>query len=418
MNGWGLVEIARRLVLASAIAAMAVLAYWTGFEPTIRVSPAPVEMTPEAQKSEGISAHSEGSLLAKPREPGYDGVVIVNGPAWEGVFEGITRTFSQDFPIAGWEHRIQKRDLKRAREEKRRSADLRYGGSFRSLYFLARETPFDGVVANWKPYARYLLKCPEAPGVALQAAYSPTYRLVGFFDVITLPETFAYPYRSAALWVGLIGLAIYVLLPWRRGKADVVAYRRWRVILGDGAASLLLFGFFFALPIAVIGGSEEAVRDYLPFTVVPWLIACLGLVALYWCAWTAAYRLEISSEGLGIESIWGRVAYGYSHIKTVQPVRLRPPKWLIVLTWASVFLGRSAAATAGQTGRALILSSSVANGLRLDLGNGKRVYLWYSDQLGNTAVSSFTRLGEALHREGIDWADSVTEIRAVFPPNH
>jgi hypothetical protein len=62
------------------------------------------------------------------------------------------------------------------------------------------------------------------------------------------------------------------------------------------------------------------------------------------------------------------------------------------------------------------LQSSTTKGLRLDLAGGPHVYVWYSDQMGGTAVQHFERLGQALKREGIRWIEEPIEIRALFPP--
>ncbi len=173
-----------------------------------------------------------------------------------------------------------------------------------------------------------------------------------------------------------------------------------------------MFGMFFALPFAIIGGTVETVTTFLLFALVFWLIAALGLVAVYWTAWTAAYRLAIRPEGLAISALSGPRAISYDAIRTVHPVRMRPPKWLIALMWFAALLGRKP----GGVGQALILGASEANGLRLDLADGTRAYVWYSDQMGTTSIPQFEQLGQALRRETIRWTDTPVEIRAIFPP--
>jgi len=429
------IEVIRRLGLVISLAIAIALAFWTGFEPYLKVSLAPRQEEASARRLPEQPAARPGSLLAQPAtRKGEGNLVTVSGPEWEALFAGVEKSFTRNYPIPGWEHRIPRRDLTQAREDNQRrggmtasdlkreaervhrlkakyAMDVTFRGSFRQLYFRAGESPFSSLAAQWQP-GTYLLQLAGEPEVRLAASYLPAYQLRGFSDVITLPEAFAYPYRAWAPWVAVAGLALYLVLPWGRPPANVLAYVRWRVIMGDLAAGLFLFAGFFAIPIAVIGGTVEAVTEFLPFTLVFWLVAALGLLGVYWAAWAAAYRLAVLPEGVEITGLTGRSAFTYEEITKVQPVRLLPPRWLIVLSWLAFFLRRSP----GQAGRSLLLQSSTTKGLRLDLAGGPHVYVWYSDQMGGTAVQHFERLGQALKREGIRWIEEPIEIRALFPP--
>ena len=434
-----LIEVARRLALVASVVVAVGLAFWTRFEPYLVVSLATPEQMAEALGQRAEAPRAATSLLSRQPSRKGGGLIPVSGPAWDALFEGVSQSFAQNLPIAGWEHRIRERDLKQARQDNQRRSrmtdrdraeeaervqrlkaqyrvDVTFRGSFHQLYFLAGEAPFAEAIGVLCQSRSCLLQRAGAPGVTLAVSCLPAYQLHGFSDVITLPERFAYPYRPAALWVALAGLVIYLVLPWGRIPANVVAYQRWRVILADVAAGLLMFSLIFAVPFAVIGGTREALTTFFPFTLVFWVIAAFGLVGLYWAAWAAVYRLLVLPEELRVESLSGAAAFRYDEIEHVQPMRLRPPKWLIVLSWLAVLLGRSGAATAGQAGRALLLEASTSNGLRLDLRGGRRVFVWYSDQLGTTAVQHFATLGQALRRHGIQWADGVVELRAMFPP--
>lgn len=437
---WGMIEMVRRLGLLVGLVTAVALAFWTQFEPYLMVSLATPDEVARAENRPEPDARRPGALLDRPiTRKGDGGLLTVSGPEWEALFSGVTKTFTDNYPIPGWEHRIQKRDLARARKDNERrgrmtaaerteeeervrrlkaqyGVDVTFRGSFRQLYFLAKEAPFVSAVPQWRVGTRYVLQRAEAPDVRLSVAYLSAYELHGFSDVITLPEDFSYPYRRMAPWAALTGLIAYLLLPWRRRQADILAYARWRVVLGDAATGLLMFGVFFAMPIAIIGGTLQAVTSFLPFTVIFWLVAAAGLVGLYWSTWTAAYRLAILPEGLSISTLLGSRAIAFGEIRMVQPVRLRPPKWLIVLSWLTLLLGRSPGATVGQAGRALLLEASGTNGLWLDLADASRIYIWYSDQMGQTSLPQFERLGQALHRESIRWGGDPVEIRALFPP--
>jgi hypothetical protein len=400
----GPIEIARRLGLLAGLVVAVALFFWTQFEPYVMVSLATPDEIARAEGRPESEARQSGALLdRRVTRKGDGGRLTVSGPEWEQLFAGVSKTFAENYPIPGWEHRILKRDLDGARKDNEQRSrmtasdraeeqdrirrlkaqyhmDVTFRGSFRQLYFLAGEQPFSGVIAQWPVGTRYVLQRAEMPEPKLSVAYLPAYQLHGFSDVITLPQAFSFPHRHLAHWPALIGLA--------------------------------MFGCFFAMPFAIIGGTVETVTTFLLFTLVFWLIAALGLVAVYWTTWLAAYRLAIRPEGLIISALSGSRAISYDTIRTVQPVRIRPPKWLIALMWIAALLGQKP----GGVGQALILGASEANGLRLDLADGTRAYVWYSDQMGSTSIPHFERLGQALRREPIRWADTPVEIRAVFPP--
>jgi hypothetical protein len=434
-----LLEGGRRLALLLGCLGAIGLAFLTRFEPVLMVSLAAPDDIARAQHPPEAGTRPSGALLShRPVRKGDPEFLKVEGPQWEAFLADVARTFADNYPILGWEHRLSARDLAEARKDNLRrrqmspaartdeaervrrlqaqyGVDVTFRGSFRQLYFRAAEMPFASSGEAWPPGKTLLPVRAGSAEPRLRVVALPAYRLQGFFDVITLPDAFAYPYRSQWWLPALLGLAIYLLLPWGRVPAHVVAYRRWRVILGD-LVSLLLVVSGAALPVAILGGTVEAFTRFLPFSLAFSPFVALGLVGMYWATWTAVYRLAVRAEGLEVQSLAGAVAIPYADIVAVQPVRLRAPKWLIGLSWLAAMLGRSPGQAGGQMGRALLLGASAANGLELSLASGARHYVWYSDQLGGTSVQHFERLGAALRRESIRWGEQPREIRALFPP--
>lgn len=430
----GVIEVTRRIALLGGLMAAVALAFLTRFEPmmVVSVAEAPAAAGAADSTADGIGAARSARRSAE--------VVTVNGPAWETFFAGVTQSFAANYPIAGWERHVLKRDLEQARKDnasrgamdeaakadeadrvkrlrEKYGVDVTFTGSFRRLYFAAREQPFDAVASQWKEGSTHLLTLPGS-AARLEVFYQSPVELHGFSDVFTLPEGYAFPLRPLAPWVALAALLLYVLLPWGRIPLEVVAYARWRVILSDVAMIGLLSVPFFAMPILIIGGTKETFTQWLPFAAFFWLLAALGMAGVFWSASMAAYRLTVLPDKLSATALSGAIEIPYAAVRAVQPVVLRPPKWLIVASWIAAFLGTSRSASVGQVGRSLLLSSSAANGLRLDLTNGTHYYIWFSDQMGGTAVEHFGRLNAALRREGIAWADEATEVRALVPPTH
>lgn len=426
----GFIEVLRRLTLLAGLMAAVCLAFLTRFEPMVMVS---LDTSAKAGAGgDSTWAHPKGEAAAVE--------VLVRGAAWDSLFVGVTRSFADNMPIVGWEHRVLRRELAEARKEnatrsrmsdadradeadrvkrlkEKYGQDVSFTGSFHSLYFAVREPPFVDLTTTWHEGTSYVLRRAAGDPVRLEAAYLSAYELHGFSDVISAPEAFSFPYRHLAPWVALAALVFYALLPWGRIPLNVVAYARWRVVLSDVVTTGLLALPFFAMPIAIIGGTTETATQFLLFAAVFWLIASLGVAGVFWAASAAAYRLAVLPDRLTIAGLGGAVEVPYASVRTVQPVQLRPPRWLIAASWISAMLGTSQSSSIGQIGRSLLLSSSSANGLRLDIAGGARCYVWFSDQFGSTAVEHFGRLNEALRRDGIAWNDTTVELRAVWPPS-
>ncbi len=447
-RGW--IESFRRLSLVVGVAAGSALTFMTGFAPYVTVQMPRV--TPDAEaptaRAAPVDAETTAPLIApgtrreRERERESAARLGVPGPAWQTLFAQAQASFSANLPVAGWEHRIPARELAEAlRENPRRAAftekdrqeeaervarlksqyhmDVSFTGSFRRLYFQAAEAPFATIAATLGAHRRTILTCSDCPGAhPLQVEWHPAPKISGFFDVITVPQAFAFPHRPMAWWPPLLALAIYLLLPWGRVPADTLAYARWRVMLGD-VVGLLLFGVMVFLPFGIIGGTLEALLGYPWLVALFWLLAALGLVALAWNAWAASYRLQIGKDSLRIATATGVRELAMADLIAVDPMILRPPKWLIMLSWMAVFLGGNRIQRLGQTGRAMLLSASGVNGLRLRHRDGSNAYLWYSDQLGQTSMPHYQTLEQGLKSAGLDWSTTKPEIlRAIFPPSH
>lgn len=423
-------EVSRRVALVAGIAIAAWLAWLTDLRPYVTVALPPPEEAPAPRTAD------ETALLRHPRRSEPPAIVRVSGAEWARFFARAETTFAQNLPAADWEHRIKAADLRRARKENARRAgmtdrdraeereteqrvrerygvDVRFTGSFHRLYFHRHEPPFDTL--GDLPSARsHLLVLEGHPARALAIDVSPAHELVDFFDVNPQPETFVHPFRRRGLWILGLAVLVFVALPRRRPGPDQIAYQRWRIAMGD-VGSAIMFGVFVAIPLAAVGGSREALTHQTVFTAVSWAIAGLGLLAFYWTTFMAAYALTLRADGFDIHTLWRVQAVGFRDIAHVQGARLRPPRWLVTLSFVAAFLGSSRVARMGQLGRALMLAGSAVDGLRVVLRSGAVRFVWVSDQMGNRAMTGFERLMSALDAHGVARKDEVHDVRAVFP---
>lgn len=119
---------------------------------------------------------------------------------------------------------------------------------------------------------------------------------------------------------------------------------------------------------------------------------------------------------LQIISLRGRQEFLYSDLDYRQGVALRPPRWLIILSYVAAFAGRGAAQTAGQMGRAMILDASQAGGWYLKSKDNRSAYVWFTDQMGSIAMKNLKRLTQALEAAQVPLKEEVIMIRRIFPP--
>lgn len=436
MTARSFVEILRRLLLCGGVAAAGFLYFLTGFEPLVTVAlpqvPKATSTLPEEGLTEELVSGGAGETVASPR-------IEVSGDTWEKLFTNSHQSFKQNMPIPGWEHRIFDDELRRAamdnqersgmdanalKEEAERVAllkaqygfDTTFHGSFFRLYFKAGEPPFDELTPMLTPYADTLLDCGGCDG-PLRVELRPAHVFTGFHNVVSLPQAFSYPWRDVWFWPALAGLVAYLLLPWRRASDDAIAYQRWRLVVVDIVYSFIGFGVFFVLPLAVIGGSVEALINAPWFAALFWMVASIIALGIGWSAWAAVYQLTISRESIHLTTMTGHRDLRYDGIEAVEPIILKPPLWLIRMSWLAIFLGRGAAQIAGQTGRAMMLAGSEANGLRLRGKGGGGFYIWFSNEFGGSAKSHYDRMIQDLRVSGVAWSPTEETVRAIFPPS-
>jgi len=220
------------------------------------------------------------------------------------------------------------------------------------------------------------------------------------------PTWMLYPYRKYSLFLFLIGLAFYIFLPLKKISPRAIKYPRWRIILGDLAATILTF-IFFALPFFVIGSTQQVFSSYIMFSSVFWLISLIGLYTIKIALWYSSYQIEIADDGFKIADYRRIRNLRFDDIEYFQPVIFKPPKWLIVIAWISALSGK------GSAGRALLLSSSETGAIAIKLKDGREFYITVTDQMGSTALKGFEKIIDILRRKGIKELEKVKEIRSM-----
>ncbi len=228
----------------------------------------------------------------------------------------------------------------------------------------------------------------------------------GFSRYPRPPTYILYPYRKYSLWILLLGLIFYIFLPVKPISKKSLRYPRWRVIIGDLAATILTF-VFFSMPFFITGGVIQAVYPYFILSAVFWLISLLGIYTIKIAVWYSSYEIDLLRDGIKIASYKGIKDILFEQIELFQPVVFKPPKWLIILTWIAALSGR------GGAGRAILTSLSEAGSICIKLKDGSEIFIVVTDQMGTTALKGFEKIIETLHKKGIKRKDEIREIRSM-----
>jgi len=228
----------------------------------------------------------------------------------------------------------------------------------------------------------------------------------GFSRYPKPPTHMLYPYRNISLWVLLFGLICYIFIPTKAVLPGSLRYPRWRVILGDLAASIMTF-LFFAMPFFIIGGFVQAFKPYFLFSAVFWLISLLGVYSIKIALWYASYEVAPAPDGIKIATYKGARHLSFDAMEYFQPILFKPPKWLIAITWIAALSGR------GGAGRAILTGLSEAGSIGIKLKDGHFIFIVVTDQMGTTALKGFEEIIETLRKKGIKELKETRVIRSM-----
>ncbi|MBM3293782.1 MAG: hypothetical protein FJY82_04570 [Candidatus Aminicenantes bacterium] len=403
-------ELVRRwaLLAAAALAVLTAKAASTGPLFVIRV----VDFA-EAQGKESAWTDQGRYLAQLPLEEYVrvktkDAVLPVAGEDWAGFLEEAGAASRGELGTKAWMSRIP-------------ADSLRWKFTPYRVFFRPDEEPLRGVAGSFSrdEETRYLVAAEGGKPVYLSLTYQVYDRDAfgfggGFTGSPKPPTRFLYPFRKYSLWILFAGFIAYVVLPRVRPKRDELYYARWRIILGD-FASMILFVPFFAVPIFVIGGSVQAVTLAWPLTLVCWPLAFVGIWLLRLQAWYATYRLALKTDGIELSTYKGKRLFRFAEMSYHQPVRVKPPRWLVIASWLAALAGKGSARV-GAAGRAMMLSGSASDGVGIGLKDGSKAFFWVSDQMGGQALKNAGRMLKDMEKAGVPLKDEVKVIESVTLP--
>jgi len=401
-------ELWRRVILLGSVFAAILVALFASLSPVVIVRH--VDFA-EKQKGEGsylgvrLMTERTQRLAALPledyiAEATKGRLFVVGGPEWEALAENALAA-------------VKNRPL--AKDWQRRLPSDKYPMGV--LFFKPGEPPVDGLASLFAGSREPVTLRIEMNGTPrfLKAEYrtysNEDFHLGGgFTNTPTPPTDFLFPGRKWSPWVAAAGLVLYIVLPWPRRPPEALAYRRWRVVLCDVAA-LILTVPFFAFPFLITGGTVQAFTEGWPLFFFFWPIAFIGLLLVRLAVWYSSFALLPLPDRLRIWGPRGERDFPFAEMDFFQPVVIRPPKWLIALSWLGALSGKGSSRI-GAAGRAMILSSSQWGCLAVRLKTGKDLFLSITDQLGTDTLGA-DRIVAALKEAGVREVDEIREMRSL-----
>lgn len=210
------------------------------------------------------------------------------------------------------------------------------------------------------------------------------------------PASFLYPLRRISLGVLVIGFLLYVFLPWPRHQPGDLFISRSRVVLSDFVA-MTLFMLFLSLPLFVVGGTQPAIFEWWGFCALIWPLAMLGFLLVKYVTWYSSLLIRITAEGLSLRNALSDLEISFSYITSFAPALKGSSKWLVGAMGAGALV-KGSIASAGQ---ALIAAGAQACGYALNLKDGRRVFIWYSDNRGVPIMNGYEKIAESLTAAGV-----------------
>ncbi|MCX6564088.1 MAG: hypothetical protein NTU60_10860 [Candidatus Aminicenantes bacterium] len=403
-------ELVRRLILLGCVA----LALWTA--KLASLSPlVSVEETDFAKLQEKESRWTDrGQYLAQlPREAYIQEVIknrsrTVSGADWAEFFKDTIAAGRGEPTDGAWTERVG-------------SDDLRWKLTPYKLFFKPGEAPLAAVADAFPVEGGEIF-------LGLMEGGRPTYLTLkyhryddgdftlgsGFSGSPKPPATFLFPFRKYSLWIALIGLAAYILLPRRKRPPEALFYAGWRIILGDVAA-MLLFTTFFGLPLFIIGGSLQVFSQAWPLALILWPLAFVGIWLLRFNAWTASYEILLVPGAIELSTYKEKTNFPFAAMTSYQPLVLRPPRWLIILSWLAALAGRGRQRI-GAAGRALMIGGSAFSGVGVRMKDGSGAYFWVTDQMGGQALKNAQRMLQMFENAGVPRLDKTKVIESITLP--
>jgi len=384
-------EIWRRVLPVGLVLAAVVIAFVVTREPLARVEV--VDFTQEQQdlgSFYGLWTDEEKALKAMPIADYIASVTAgktttVDGASWATFAHGMSLSQEGNPPDRTWRRRV---------------------GEWGSVYVQQRDLPSPDLLGGLPDGEVRYASLSDGTWVKAVAVRLGSGDFTLGSGLHGPPHALTYPLRD--MFFPLLGLAVllYVLLPWPRRGEGIIAYDRWRVVLGD-IAGLLLTVVFVGMPFLITSNAALAVTEYWGLTLVFWLIGFLGVWAIQVGISAGGLQLMVLADRLVRMTAWRREEYLFADMALVQPAIQLAPKWLITTSWIAALSGRRG------SGAALLGAQSETRGFRITMKDGRVAHIWLTDQMGAVMMRGAEALPRALAAAGVPMSTEGVTARGM-----
>ena len=403
----------RRILLVISIVGATVAWFYVSLEPVVSVEVTDFEWMQQHERgySESVQALRQLPISDYIREKTSGATISCAGQIWMQFARDLSEATKGQFPGPFWKQRVEDSTFRAGRESVR-------------FYFRPWEHPLNEIVdqvRRERDVAQYLRIEMGDHSVFLTVRYqdpmSSDFQLGTGLTLAPLPpRSFLNPLRSGAVWLILIGLAAYLLVPWKQRPDGAIYYPYARLIAGD-LVSVMLFVVFFTLPFFVIGGLIQAITTPAALlSLILWPLAGIGLWLLFYMAECESMQIVVGDDTMAVETGGYRSTYEFREIISWQPVAQQTPRSLIRLLWFASMFG-SVSSRLRSAGQAMMLSETSAGGLGLRLQDGSTVFLWINESMCAGAEKARKSLLAALQKAGIPGQNEVRIVETLIPPD-
>ena len=311
-----------------------------------------------------------------------DRLIRVGGRDWEAFFASVSAAAAGQPEDRAWAGR------------------LGHGFCEDCLFFRPDERPLSTVAGDLRQGRPFTYIALSKGG---ETEYLGVTYLIPRDALHSAPPAYLFPYRRYSLWLFLVGVLVYALLPRRKHPPEAVYYSRVRAGVLLDLLGCLLTGMFFALPLWVIPASASN-ANVLSFddgwawaTLVCWALGAGGVILLGWAAWYASFQLLILPDQLLLSTWRGQEEFPFQEMTSAilaersvlggRPDRVRKTGQvmavlLLLVNW------RLSAAVSGLTSRR-------RQGLEILCRDGRTLRIWPEGLVG------LERLQQALQEAGV-----------------
>lgn len=367
------------------------------------------EQADELKSYSGYVTQEEKRLNALPldqyiREKIGGQVQVVDADRWWTFFEQVRLASNGEYGRSAYGDRVGD-DIR---------DDYWYPALPTAVYFKPDEIPF----AQWglSPYDgkyAYISTTQSGQTIYLELHYQDYSTSVGAMSspFRVAPGWLYHPYRTPGIIIMVLGLLFYIILPRRKKQPEEVAYSSGSMLAGDLASVILLLPFY-GLPFLINGGTTQAFTGLWPITAFMWFMAIFSVILLYYNAWYASYRIELTPQALYLVSFKGVRECRFSELAGVNIVSLSNPGWFRKLIMSVAVLSMLSGGRSTQPiGSALLAASATYGGMEIcPRDGGKPVYVWVTNQMGGVMIHNIDRVMIALEEAGVPINQESREI--------